>query len=78
MALPTNPRSPLPVSHPSPSERAGALTPKELLEVLHQLFPEQCPNPADTDREIWMKAGERRAVTKMQAWFDTVPSKALL
>lgn len=31
------------------------------------IAPEKCPNPADTEREIWMKAGERRLALKLQA-----------
>ena len=34
-----------------------------LVEVLGNRFPERCPNPSDSEREIWMKAGERRLVT---------------
>lgn len=32
----------------------------DLLKHLEAHYPERCPNPSDTDREIWMKAGERR------------------
>jgi len=28
--------------------------------------PAKCPNPADPEREIWMKAGEHRLATKLQ------------
>jgi hypothetical protein len=33
-----------------------------LIEWLNQLYPEKSPNPSDSEREVWMKAGERRAV----------------
>lgn len=41
------------------------------IEWLEQLYPEKCPDPKDSEREIWMKAGERRVVkvliAKLQA-----------
>lgn len=27
--------------------------------------PERCPNPLDSEREIWMKAGERRLAVSL-------------
>lgn len=39
----------------------GALT-QEMLDHLSDAFPHQCPNPNHTEREIWMKAGERRLI----------------
>lgn len=33
-----------------------------LIKWLNDIFPERCPNPKDTTAEMWMKAGERRAV----------------
>jgi hypothetical protein len=35
---------------------------QDLLKALNERFPDRCPNPTDTEREIWMKAGERRLV----------------
>lgn len=29
------------------------------------IAPEKCPDPRDTEREIWMKAGERRLAIKL-------------
>lgn len=37
------------------------------IKYMENLFPERCPHPSDTEREIWMKAGERRAVNKLKA-----------
>ena len=34
-----------------------------LIQVLDQRFPDRCADPKDSEREIWMKAGERRLVT---------------
>ena len=33
-----------------------------LIEWLDTLYPDRCPDPKHTEREIWMKAGERRLV----------------
>jgi len=60
----------------SNSERCGALTSKELLEVLDKLFPDRCPLPTDTDREIWMKVGQRQVVDRMRAWYDSVEASS--
>jgi hypothetical protein len=34
----------------------------DFIHFLDRRFPERCPDPRDTDREVWMKAGERRVV----------------
>ncbi len=34
----------------------------DLITELNKDFPEQSPDPQDTERELWMKAGERRIV----------------
>lgn len=44
-----------------PDLQVPSLTP-ELIRHLDRRFPERCPDPADSEREIWMKAGERRFV----------------
>jgi hypothetical protein len=31
-------------------------------ELLDEVFPPRPPNPEDGEREVWMKAGERRLV----------------
>jgi len=36
----------------------------DLINLLDKQFPELAPDPSDSEREIWMKAGERR-VTRM-------------
>jgi hypothetical protein len=37
----------------------------DLVNKLDQDYPDKCPDPKDSDREIWMKAGERRLVTRL-------------
>lgn len=39
----------------------------ELIDLLTLLCPEQYPNRDDTEREVWMKAGERRLVCRLNA-----------
>ena len=39
--------------------------PKDLLDRLDTQYPEKAPDPKDTEREVWMKAGERRVVRKL-------------
>jgi len=34
----------------------------DLIAELNKDFPEQSPDPSDSERELWMKAGERRVV----------------
>ena len=51
-------------------ERLGHLTTAELLEALEICYPQRCPDPADTEREIWMKAGERRLVNVLKSKYE--------
>ena len=37
------------------------------VEAIAEMVPERCPDPRDTEREIWMKAGERRLVLRLLA-----------
>ena len=39
----------------------------DLIELLDKKYPERSPDPKDDDREIWMKAGERRLVRELIA-----------
>lgn len=36
------------------------------IDHMEHLFPARSPDPRDDDREIWMKAGEARAVRHMR------------
>ena len=38
---------------------------RQTIEWALTIAPDRCPSPADTEREIWMKAGERRLATKL-------------
>lgn len=41
------------------------LTVEALIEALDKSYPERCPDPSWSDKEIWMKAGERRLVRRL-------------
>lgn len=43
---------------------------RELVEWLEKTVPERCPGIMDTERQIWMYAGERSLVRKLRAAFD--------
>lgn len=36
------------------------------VEYMETVFPERSPDPSDSEREVWMKAGERRAVRHLR------------
>ncbi|WP_150430206.1 hypothetical protein [Dechloromonas sp. CZR5] len=57
----------VPTDHPM---RLGVLLSGELLDTLESLYPARPPDPKDTEREIWMKAGERRLVEVLRAKFE--------
>ena len=48
----------------------GALIRPELMEALERLYPARPPNPQDSEREIWMKAGERRLVEVLKSKYQ--------
>jgi len=38
-----------------------------LLKKLDEVYPESCPDPAASDREIWMAVGARQVVRMLWA-----------
>jgi len=38
-----------------------------LLKKLDEVYPEACPGPDDTDRQIWMAVGARQLVRMLWA-----------
>lgn len=50
--------------------KVGHLLSRELLEELDKMYPQRCPDPKDPEREVWMKAGERRAIDVLWAKFN--------
>lgn len=43
---------------------------QDLMEFMEDLYPERCPDPQWSDREIWMRVGERRVVRALKRIFD--------
>lgn len=37
----------------------------DLIKMLDRIYPARPPNPAHSEREIWMAAGERRLVDRL-------------
>ena len=43
---------------------------EDLLKFLDETFPERCPNPEHTDRQIWMQVGQRSVVKFLQRIYE--------
>jgi hypothetical protein len=43
---------------------------KSLIEMLDARFPSRCPDPKDSEREVWMKVGQRKVVEFLQDVYD--------
>lgn len=41
-----------------------------LLEYLEKVFPDQCPNVSDTDRDIWMNVGSVQVVRHLKDIYE--------
>lgn len=44
--------------------------PEDLLNELDRRFPDKCPDIRDSEREIWIKKGERRLVEFLKVVFE--------
>lgn len=55
------------VSHLKPHMKALPVSVPQLIKELDETFPNRCPSPTMTDREIWMAVGERRLVEHLLA-----------
>lgn len=47
-------------------QRLPAVDP-QLVEWLTRVFPDKCPDPEDTDREIWMAVGKQEVIKMLRA-----------
>lgn len=43
---------------------------RELVDALDALYPEKCPDIQDTERGIWMYAGQRQLVRNLKTIFE--------
>lgn len=50
--------------------KIGYLMSEDFLKTLDAMYPPRPPDPKETEREIWMKAGERRLVEVLQSKFN--------
>ena len=37
-----------------------------LIEELARIFPNRCPDPTDSDRDIWMKVGAQQVISYLK------------
>ncbi len=44
--------------------------PRDLLEFLEGLYPDQSPDLKTPEREIWFKAGQAALIRKLRAVYD--------
>ena len=44
--------------------------PKELLDALDEMFPEKVPSVHWSDREVWIKVGQRNVIRFLLAEFE--------
>jgi len=51
--------------------------PKELLDYLIAVYPDRCPSPEMSDREVWMAAGRASVVRKLRQIHETQFTRAL-
>lgn len=47
--------------------RPAPLISDELIEYLDSLYPEKCPTPSQTGRQIWMDVGARAVVLHLKS-----------
>ena len=59
------------------SLQIGYLLSEETLQALDRMVPPRPPSPSDSEREIWMKAGERRLVEVLWAKFNEASENIL-
>jgi hypothetical protein len=46
----------------------------ELVEALEREYPDRCPSPDASDREIWMATGQARLVAFLREMSNRVPT----
>lgn len=61
-----------------PSEESFPAISEALIKRLDNNYPERSPDPNDSERELWMKAGERRLVRRLLAEYEKQTSNVLL
>jgi hypothetical protein len=49
---------------------------KKQLEMLDAAYPEKCADPADRDRDVWIKVGERNVIRRLIHEYRTAKSQS--
>jgi len=72
------PRPSLPIGHTmKPSDPPIPYFTKEQIDFLNTRYPERCPEPAATDREIWMQVGQRQVVRLINRLYQEQVERSL-
>lgn len=50
---------------------------KEQVDFLNRMYPERCPEPKATDREIWMQVGQRQVVRHVNRLYQEQVARSL-
>lgn len=53
------------------------MVPKELLEHLERVYPDRAPDPSDSERVVWMKAGAADLIRKLRHHFTKQTEEAM-
>lgn len=57
-------------SRTSPEDLKVEAISAQLLDELEELYPNRCADPNDSNREIWMKAGEQRILAFLRDQYE--------
>jgi hypothetical protein len=50
---------------------------KAIIEWLEAVFPDRCPDPSFSDRQVWMAVGEQRVIRKLRAELEKQQENSL-
>ena len=62
---------------PQPKKTPHPFIPVELLEYLERAYPDRAPDPSDSERMIWMKAGQVDLVRKLRSHYTRQTDEAM-
>lgn len=51
---------------------------RQTVEFALDCAPDRCPDPNDTEREIWMKTGERRLAVRLRTILNKQEKESVL
>lgn len=47
-------------------QKVGTLVPASLIDLLKEIFPNECPKLTDSEREVWFKTGQASVVKYLE------------